>query len=122
MLALLSLYNLGGGITAAQPLSVLAWVWAYLFAMVAVLIYGREQRRWLWAAGLVTFTYLVYSLVRVSLFTQADYNRARLPFLILVLLMVMAVPLVLIACLLRAYPQKMETITNDPEPPFRKNE
>jgi hypothetical protein len=76
-------------------------VWAILAALVMVGLFQRWQRAQLYATILlVAFT--LYSLVRLALFAQADYDRERLPFLFAVGSVFIIITLVYIVRLARA--------------------
>jgi len=67
-------------------------VWAVLFCTTAYRMFrhgGRSQR--LFYGLLIAF--MIYNLLRVTLFAQADYDRQRLPFLILLTAFVCSIPL-----------------------------
>ena len=78
------------------PLEFVAGLWwALLFTFITVnLVQTRSQAvRW---TGWALAGFIVYSFVRLLLFTQADYDRERLPFLlVLTLLSVIVVALLL---------------------------
>jgi hypothetical protein len=59
-----------------------AALWALLFALVALRLWRRlpgARRLFGWAG----IGWIVYSVARLALFARADYDRQRLPFLIL---------------------------------------
>ena len=63
-------------------------LWALLFAFITVNLVRRQtQTLTTWALlGFVT-----YSLLRLLLFTQADYDQQRQPFLILITLVILVI-------------------------------
>jgi uncharacterized membrane protein YhaH (DUF805 family) len=70
------------------PLEVAAgFSWGLLFALatVALILYKPYAARFaLW----LTLSFLVYSVIRLTLFAQSDYDRQRLPFLIVTLFVI----------------------------------
>ena len=62
----------------------LALAWALIFAWLAVNLWRGAQTRRLWQALAL---YVVVSVLRLLLFARADYDRGRLPFLLLTLLL-----------------------------------
>jgi hypothetical protein len=83
--------DLAGQISLPLPLEFVAGaLWALLFAAITVnLLHRRTAHR----VVPVLSGFILYSLARLLLFTQADYDRTRLPFLAalsLVLLVVLA--------------------------------
>lgn len=106
----------GGSGISPGILGLISAGWAYLFAQLAVLIWRITSRARLRAAAFFLFAHLLYTLAQAVLLTQADYNRARLPFLALVILALYALPLVLTARLLRASEKNLEIFTDGSEP------
>ena len=62
----------------------LTLAWALIFAWLAVTLWRGAQTRRLWQALAL---YAVVSVMRLLLFARADYDRGRLPFLLLTLLL-----------------------------------
>ena len=62
----------------------LTLAWALIFAWLAVTLWlGAQTRR----LGQALALYAVVSVMRLLLFARADYDRGRLPFLLLTLLL-----------------------------------
>jgi hypothetical protein len=58
-------------------------VWALVFAVVTFRLARRDARAGLLTAwALIAFS--IYTVARLLLFTQADYDRQRLPFLLVI--------------------------------------
>ncbi len=58
-------------------------LWAAIFVFVALRLWrraGRARRSFAWAS----IGWIGYSLARLSIFARADYDRERLPFLLLI--------------------------------------
>lgn len=67
-------------------------VWAVLFLTAAYRLFSHARRaRQFFYVLLIAF--VVYSLLRLILFAEADYDRQRLPFLILLTAFVCSIPL-----------------------------
>ena len=98
LLALLVLHQFGAVIhainippDAAENLSlpppiqaIVGSFWALIFAWAIIALYRRKSgsvNRALWLIG----GFIGYSLIRLLVFTQADYDRQRLPFLLALL-------------------------------------
>ena len=90
--ALIALIETGGFIRSIQFLPALAALvslnplmemvagalWALLFAVITVNLLRRRGTR----AAIVAFSsFLLYSIARLWIFTRADYDQQRLPFL-----------------------------------------
>jgi hypothetical protein len=62
-------------------------LWALIFAGLAVTLLRQYTSRWtIWAyAGFV-----LYSVLRLLVFAQSDYDRARQPFILLAALLILA--------------------------------
>jgi len=102
---ILTLIQLGGALHALQirpelaaqvslsmPLEVAAsTTWALLSASVTLALLRRLPRALHHAAWLL-IGFIGYSLGRLVLFAQADYDRQRLPFLALVSLVLLLIP------------------------------
>lgn len=98
VLVLLTLHQLGAVLTVLRlpddvvaSLSLPVWVqvvagsvWTLIFGWTTVLLFRRMMRpmRALWLVAV----FILYSLLRLLLFTRADYDRQRLPFLIVVVM------------------------------------
>ncbi|MGB1286295.1 MAG: hypothetical protein ACPG7F_07180 [Aggregatilineales bacterium] len=68
--------------------STLSLLWAGLFGFAALRLVRMRQN----AIGYTVRLFMLfaaYSLLRLILFTQADYDRNRLPFLIIIVLMLL---------------------------------
>lgn len=57
-------------------------LWALLFALVTFALFRQLPRAFLWA-GWSLIVFIGYNMARWILFTQADYDRQRLQFLLL---------------------------------------
>lgn len=65
--------------------------WALAFALVAWTLLRRHPRGCVFLAwAIIGFT--LYSLGRLAVFARADYDRQRLPFLVVATIVVMMVP------------------------------
>jgi hypothetical protein len=108
--ALLAFFQIGAVIHALQvppdlalqlsfnpALNVVAGVLWSLIALVIILRLIQQRpgagqgAAWLWAA------FGVYTVVRLVLFTRADYDLGRLPFLLVVSALLISIPVVSIA-------------------------
>lgn len=83
--AIIRMLNLPPAIVAATSLNApleiaAAALWALLFAGITVNLIRRQSAR---SAILALGGFLIYSMVRLLLFAQADYDQNRLPFLTL---------------------------------------
>lgn len=82
------------------PLDIIAGtLWAAAFALVAAALLRRHPRAKVFLAWLV-IGFMVYSLGRLAVFTRADYDRQRLPFLVVATIVV---AMALVAYLVRFY-------------------
>jgi hypothetical protein len=95
-----------GALRALQPAPVLAdqlsllpalefiaaALWAMVFAVVALRLWWLHRARRLF--GWTLISWIAYSVARLALFARADYDRQRLPFLIVA---------ALVACALTAW-------------------
>ena len=102
---LLALFQFGAAIRALQipdalaaqislpvPLEFIAsLLWALLALVVLVTLWRRERRARLYAAWLAV-GFSIYSLLRLLLFSQADYDRGRFPFLLVVIVVLLILP------------------------------
>lgn len=66
-------------------------LWALLSLGVFALLWRRERRARLYAAWLAV-GFSIYSLIRLLLFSQADYDRGRFPFLLVVIAVLLILP------------------------------
>jgi hypothetical protein len=112
--ALLACVQLGAAVRALQvpdelaskislplPLEFVAsLLWALIALGVTVLLWRRERRGRLYAAWLAV-GFSIYSLLRLLLFSQADYDRGRFPFLLIVIALLLILPLAYIVRLRR---------------------
>ncbi|MDX1993651.1 MAG: hypothetical protein SF029_14780 [bacterium] len=132
-LVLLTLFNLGEVLAALQspanvelrfpPLvrAALGALWAYLFGLSVVLIW-RQRRAGLFAlrvAAASLVSYGVFSIGRALVFTEADYNRQRVPFLVVMIVFFLSVPLFAIVRLCRTQAVPTETVTDGNQPQNR---
>jgi hypothetical protein len=108
--ALLALFQFGAAVRAVQipddlaarvnlplPLEFIAsLLWAAAALGVFVMLWtGRRQAR-LFAAWLAV-GFSIYSLLRLLLFSQADYDRGRFPFLLIVIAILLFTPVAYLA-------------------------
>lgn len=70
---------------------VLSACWALVFFTVAVRLFYRKRRS-VWQAGGWMVLFVLYSLLRLVVFARADYDRERLPFLIIITVLLLALP------------------------------
>ncbi len=112
--ALLACVQLGAAVRALQvpdelaskislplPLEFVAsLLWALIALAVMVLLWRRERHGRLYAAWLAV-GFSIYSLLRLLLFSQADYDRGRFPFLLIVIALLLILPLAYIVRLRR---------------------
>jgi len=103
--ALLAVVQLGTAVRALQipdalvsqislpvPLEFIAsLLWMLLSLTVLVILWRRERRARLYAAWLAV-GFSIYSLFRLLLFSQADYDRGRFPFLLIVIAVLLILP------------------------------
>ena len=103
--ALLALVQVGAVVRALQvpnalaarislplPLeAIVSLLWALLSLGVLALLWRRERRGRLFAAWLAV-GFSIYSLIRLLLFSQADYDRGRFPFLLVVIAILLILP------------------------------
>jgi hypothetical protein len=68
-------------------------LWALIFTLVVVNLL-RRWRRGLLQAAWALLAFVIYSGARLILFARADYDRERLPFALLLLLLVSITPAV----------------------------
>ena len=64
-------------------------VWALIFALTAVNLVRNRPHSKRWAAGLIA-GFVIYSTARLFFFTQADYDRQRLEFILIITLPLVA--------------------------------
>jgi len=103
--ALLALFQIGAAVRALQipdalaakislpvPLEFIAsLLWALLALTVLVTLWQRERRARLFTVWLAV-GFSIYSLIRLLLFSQADYDRGRFPFLLIVIAVLLILP------------------------------
>ncbi|MBZ0287603.1 MAG: hypothetical protein K8I30_08305 [Anaerolineae bacterium] len=83
-------------ISLPLPLEAIAsLLWALLSLGVLMLLWKRERRARLYAAWLAV-GFSIYSLIRLLLFSQADYDRGRFPFLLVVIAVLLILPVAFI--------------------------
>ncbi len=84
--------ELAGQISLLPPLEFVAGgLWALLFAFITANLLRKRAVRFA-LMGLSAF--LVYSAARLLLFTEADYDQNRLPFLVLLTVCLLVFPAV----------------------------
>jgi hypothetical protein len=84
--------ELAARISLPIPLEFIAGLlWAFLALIVLYLLWRRERRARLYAAWLA-IGFSIYSLLRLLLFSQADYDRGRFPFLLVVIAILLILP------------------------------
>jgi hypothetical protein len=107
--ALLAVVQVGATVRALQvpdavaarislplPLEAIAsLLWVLLSLGVLALLWRRERRARLFAAWLAV-GFSIYSLIRLLLFSQADYDRGRFPFLLVVIAILLILPVAFI--------------------------
>lgn len=107
--ALLAVVQIGATVRALQvpdalaakvslplPLEAVAGLlWALLSLVVLALLWRRVRRARLYAAWLAV-GFSIYSLIRLLLFSQADYDRGRFPFLLVVIAVLLVLPVAFI--------------------------
>jgi hypothetical protein len=65
--------------------------WSLLFFVAALTLFYRK--RWsVRLAGALIVLFVLYSLLRLVVFARADYDRARLPFLMMITVLLLALP------------------------------
>jgi len=69
----------------------LASVWTILF-LTALLGLVRSQDHAVGYSAWLILSFIVYGLLRTSLFAQADYDRQRIPFLVMGTVLILIVP------------------------------
>jgi hypothetical protein len=103
--AFLALFQLGAAVRVLQvpdtlaaqvklpfPLEFIAsLLWALAAVGVFVLLWARRKDAKLYAAWLAV-GFSIYSLLRLLLFSQADYDRGRFPFLLVVIAILLFAP------------------------------
>jgi hypothetical protein len=88
--------QLPGAVASALSIPVIVQIglsagWALLFFIAARSLYSRHPRSVRRAVGLIS-GFMLYSLLRLVIFARADYDRARLPFLIIATVLLLAFP------------------------------
>ena len=73
----------------------MAIVWSILFAYALIRI-GKKQAHALRYSAWLVVIFIVTRLIQTIIFVQADYDRNRLGFLIMVTLVILAVPILLL--------------------------
>ncbi len=68
---------------------VLSSGWALIFAITAVNLVRQRPRARCWAIGLIG-GFVIYHMARLLLFAQADYDRNRLSFIMIVTTLLVA--------------------------------
>lgn len=83
-LSLLSLIQVG-----------IASIWVVLFTHAAIRM-GKKQPHALRYSSWLIVSFILSRLIQIALFVQADYDRNRLGFLVVVTLVILAVPILLL--------------------------
>jgi len=78
---------------AMQVTVATVWAVGFLLATVGLVRHNRLALRY---SGWLIVTFILYNLLRVVAFAQADYDRQRLPFLMILTLIILIVPLVIL--------------------------
>jgi D-alanyl-lipoteichoic acid acyltransferase DltB (MBOAT superfamily) len=105
LMLLLTLFQAGAAVRSLQtppalaatvrlPIAlnlVMSLIWSLLAATVFLLLWTRRSRAPAYAAALL-LGFILYSAARLALFTQADYDRGRLPVLVVVSLVLACIP------------------------------
>jgi putative exporter of polyketide antibiotics len=73
----------------------MALLWAILF-LIAVLGLARGKRFGLGYSAWLIISFVVYNVLRVILFAQADYERNRIPFLVMGAIMILIIPVLVL--------------------------
>jgi hypothetical protein len=103
--ALLALFQFGAAVRALQvpgdlaarvnvplPLEfIVSMLWGLAAMGVFVMLWQRRGKARLYAAWLAV-GFSIYSLLRLLLFSQADYDRGRFPFLLVVIAILLFTP------------------------------
>ena len=105
-------------LTLSRPLEIVAGVvWLSVFGwLLWALIRNRPHAQF--RAIVVTFGFIAYSVLRLVIFAQADYDRQRIPFLVLLLVI-----MTLLASgirLLSVFLKHKEIVTYDSKPRNRR--
>lgn len=79
-------------VSIPRPLDAAAGAgWAVIFVLAAWTLLRRHPRGAVFLAWAI-IGFLIYSLGRLAVFARADYDRQRLPFLVLATIIVMMAP------------------------------
>jgi len=98
--------ELAARISLPVPLDFVAGLlWALLSLMALALLWRRERRARLYAAWLAV-GFSTYSLLRLLLFSQAEYDRGRFPFLLVIIALLLILPAAYIVRFRRAKPTR----------------
>jgi len=84
---------LGNSVVPPVPLQltlILIWLLTFTYLLLGVV---RKWRFALRYSGWLIITYILYRLLYAVLFVQADYNRQRLPFLLVTISLILIVPI-----------------------------
>lgn len=73
--------------------AMLALIWVLLFAVAIVMIL-RQQRDASQFSSWLIIGFMIYSLLRLIIFAQADYDRQRLPMLAAMTMILLAIPII----------------------------
>lgn len=72
---------------------VLSGIWTLLFSYAAFALI-RHQSRAVYRAIMLMSVFIIYSVARLALFVRADYDRQRLPFLLIVVILILIFPVI----------------------------
>ncbi|MFN8373104.1 MAG: hypothetical protein U0694_09545 [Anaerolineae bacterium] len=72
---------------------VLSGLWALLFGSATFALL-RQKSRAVFRALMLISVFIIYSAVRLLLFAQADYDRQRLPFLFIIVILLLIFPVI----------------------------
>lgn len=73
----------------------IASLWVILFTHAAIRM-GKKQPYALRYSGWLIVSFILSRLIQTALFVQADYDRNRLGFLVVITLVILAVPILLL--------------------------
>jgi hypothetical protein len=86
--------DLAGQVSLLTPLDVIAGlVWAGIFT-ATVLALVRKHVHALRYAGWALLGFVLYSIARLLFFSRADYDRGRLPFLLVIAVATLCIPVI----------------------------
>ncbi len=103
-------------VSLSPPLEFVASaIWGLLAAFVTVTLVRRKARALIYAAWLL-IGFIGYSLARLAIFVQADYDQQRLPFLFVAAFILLLIPTVFILRPVRVAAQPTENSGNGRKP------